>query len=378
MFGILKKKISKAIEAISEKFKKKEEVSKRIEKKIEEMEKKEPEKVIEEIKKETQSEEVERILEESEKEIKEAKPKERKGLIKKVKEKIIKKIREKKLEEKDLLPVLNEMKFDLIEADVALEVAEKIINELKNSLLGKEIKKGEEGKIIKEALRKSLFEILSVPKISLEETIEKAKKENRPALFVFLGFNGVGKSLNLAKVALWLKNKGYKPLIAAGDTFRAAAIDQIEEYAKLVGAPVIKQKYGADSCAVIYDARKAASARGFDVVLADTAGRSHMNKNLMEELNKICRINKPDLKILVLDSLSGSDVINQFNFFDKAVGVDAVIFSKVDVNEKGGNILSVCYSFKKPILFIGIGQKPEDLMEYNPNFFVSNLLENNV
>jgi len=375
MFGILKKKLSKAIETISEKFKKKEEISEKIEKKVEEIEKKEPEKFIEEIAKEVPTEEVKKIVEESKQKIKKVKPSEKKSLIKKVTEKIIKKVKERKLEEKDLEPILNEMKFDLIEADVALEVAEKIIKELKDNLIGKEVKKGEEKKVIKESLRKILLEILSVPKISLEEIIEKTKKENRPALLVFLGFNGVGKSLNLTKTALWLKNKGYKPLIAAGDTFRAAAIDQIEEYAKSVNIPVIKQKYGADSCAVIFDARKAAEARGFDVVLADTAGRSHTNKNLMEELNKICRVNRPDLKILVLDSLSGSDVINQFNFFDKAVGIDAIIFSKVDVNEKGGNILSVCYSFKKPILFLGNGQNSKDLIEYDPNFFVSNLVE---
>jgi fused signal recognition particle receptor len=375
MFGILKKKLSKAIETISEKFKKKEEISEKIEKKVEEIKKKEPEKFIEEIAKEVPTEEVKKIVEESKQEIKKVKPSEKKSLIKKVTEKIIKKVKERKLEEKDLEPILNEMKFDLIEADVALEVAEKIIKELKDNLIGKEVKKGEEKKVIKESLRKILLEILSVPKISLEEIIEKTKKENRPALLVFLGFNGVGKSLNLTKTALWLKNKGYKPLIAAGDTFRAAAIDQIEEYAKSVNIPVIKQKYGADSCAVIFDARKAAEARGFDVVLADTAGRSHTNKNLMEELNKICRVNRPDLKILVLDSLSGSDVINQFKFFDKAVGIDAIIFSKVDVNEKGGNILSVCYSFKKPILFLGNGQNSKDLIEYDPNFFVSNLVE---
>lgn len=374
MFGILKKKISKAIETISEKFKKKEEVSKKIEEKFEEIEKKEPEKVIEKIKEEA-TEEVKKIVEESKEEIRKAKPSEKKGLLKKVAEKIIKKVKERKLEEKDLEPILNEMKFDLIEADVALEVSEKIINELKTNLVGKEVKKGKEKEIIKEDLRKILLEILSVSKINLEEIIKKAKNENRPALFIFLGFNGVGKSLNLTKTALWLKNKGYKPLIAAGDTFRAAAIDQIEEYAKIVNIPLIKQKYGADSCAVIYDARKAAEARGFDVVLADTAGRSHTNKNLMEELSKICKVNKPDLKILVLDSLSGSDVINQFNFFDKAIGIDAIIFSKVDVNEKGGNILSVCHSFKKPVLFLGIGQNPKDLIEYDPNFFVSNLLE---
>ncbi|MEM7825274.1 MAG: signal recognition particle-docking protein FtsY [Candidatus Aenigmatarchaeota archaeon] len=375
MFGILKKKLSKAIESISEKFKKKGEASEKIEKKIEEIEKKEPERVIEEIKEEAPSEEIKIIAEESKEEIRKAKPSEKRSIIKKVKDKIIKKVKERKLEEKDLEPILSEMKIGLIEADVALDVAEKIIKELKNKIVGKEVKKNEEKEVIKENLRKILLEILSVPKLNLEEIIEKAKKENRPAVFVFLGFNGVGKSLNLAKTALWLKNKGYKTLIAAADTFRAAAIDQIEEYAKIVNVPVIKQKYGADSCAVVYDARKAAEARGFDVVLADTAGRSHTNKNLMEELSKICRVNKPDLKILVLDSLSGSDVINQFNFFDKAVGVDAIIFSKVDVNEKGGNILSICYSFKKPVLFLGVGQNQKDLIEYDPSFFVSNLLE---
>jgi len=375
MFGILKKKLSKAIKTISEKFKKKEEISEKIEKKVEEIKKKEPEKIIEEIAAEAQTEELKKIVEESKEEIKKVKPTEKKSLVKKVVEKIVKKVRERKLEEKDLEPILEEMKTDLVEADVALEVAEKIVKELKEKLVGKEVKRGEERKVVKESLKEILLEILSVPKIELKEIIKKAKEEKRPALLVFFGFNGVGKSLNLTKTALWLKNNGYKPLIAAGDTFRAAAIDQLEEYAKIANIPVIKQSYGADSCAVIYDARKAGEARGFDVVLADTAGRSHTNKNLMEELKKICRVNKPDLKILILDSLSGSDVINQFNFFDKAVGIDAIIFSKVDVNEKGGNILSICYSFKKPILFLGNGQKLEDLIEYNPNFFVSNLIE---
>ena len=167
---------------------------------------------------------------------------------------------------------------------------------------------------------------------------------------------------------------GYKPLLAAGDTYRAAGDIQLEKYAEKIDVPVIKHKHGSDSCAVIFDARKAAEARGYDVVLADTSGRMHTEKNLLEELKKICRVNKPDLKILVLDSLSGSDVISQFEFFDDAVGVDAVIFSKVDVNEKGGNILSVCFSYKKPVLFLGVGQGYDDLEAYNPEKLVKNLL----
>jgi fused signal recognition particle receptor len=125
---------------------------------------------------------------------------------------------------------------------------------------------------------------------------------------------------------------------------------------------------------VIFDARKSAEAKGYDVVLADTAGRMHTNKNLLDELSKIVRVNKPDLKVLVLDSLSGSDVINQFEFFDKAVGIDTVVFSKVDVNEKGGNILSICHNFKKPILFLGTGQNYENLDIYSPEKIITSLV----
>jgi fused signal recognition particle receptor len=386
MFDLLKKKFSKAIESISEKFKKKESIEKKveaakedIEKKVEELEGKKPEEIVEEIKPaigeiSIPKKEIEKIIEEVKPEIAKAKTKEKKSLFKKVTEKIVKKITEKKLSEEDLEPILNEMEIGLIEADVAFEVAEKIKADLKNSLVGKEVKRGKEKEFVVEALKKILLEILSVPKVELKEIIKKAKDENRPALMLFFGINGVGKSLSLSKLAYLLKNEGNRPILAAGDTFRAAGDIQLEKYAEKIGVPVIKQKTGADSCAVIFDARKAAEARGYDVVLADTSGRMHTKKDLLDELAKIVRVNKPDLKILVLDSLSGGDVISQFEFFDKVVGIDAVIFSKVDVNEKGGNILSICYSFKKPILFLGTGQDYKDLEEYNPEKFVSNLL----
>ncbi|MEM5766612.1 MAG: signal recognition particle-docking protein FtsY [Candidatus Aenigmatarchaeota archaeon] len=311
------------------------------------------------------------ISEKIEKKDDEEKPKK---IFKKIKESVIKAVTEKQLSEEDVEPVLSKIAADLIEADVAYEVVEKIKEDLKKSLVGKPIKRGSEKEVVIEALKKTLFEILNVPKIDLEEIIKKAKNENRPAVFLFFGVNGVGKSLNLSKTAYWLKNKGYKPILAAGDTWRAAGSLQLEKYAERIGVPVVSQKQYSDSCAVIFDAISSAKARKYDVVLGDTSGRMHTKKDLIDELSKIVRVNKPDLKILVLDSLTGSDVIPQFEFFEKSVGVDSIIFAKNDVNEKGGNILSVCYLFKKPIIFLGTGQNYGDFIEYDPKEFVNSLL----
>jgi fused signal recognition particle receptor len=299
---------------------------------------------------------------------------EEKGILKKVAKKIVKKVVERKLSEKDLEPILKEMEAGLIDADVAYEVVEKIKSELKVKLAGVEVERGEEREFVINALKETLLKILSVPQVNLDEVIAKAKKEKGYATFIFFGINGVGKSLNLSKVAYWLKNKGYKVLLAAADTYRVAGTEQLENYAKMINVPVIAQQRGSDSCAVIFDARKAAEARGYDVVLADSSGRMHTKKDLMDELAKIVRVNKPDLKILVLDSLSGNDVLLQCEFFDKTVGIDCVIFTKVDVNEKGGNILSICYKFNKPILFLGTGQKIDDLEVYNPERFINQLI----
>lgn len=294
---------------------------------------------------------------------------EEKTVIQKLKIKI-----EKRLTEKDLEPILEDMEVELLESDVALEVVEKIRSDLLNQLVGREIKKKKWEEIVRESLKKSLEEILQTSKLNLVKLIEDIKNEGRPALILFFGVNGVGKSLTLAKLANWLRKKGLKPLLAAGDTFRAAGIEQLEEYADSIKIPLIKQKRGADSCAVIFDARQAAKARKYDVVLADTSGRMHTKKDLMEELRKIVRVNKPDLKVLILDSLAGSDVLTQFEFFDKAVGIDAVIFTKVDINEKGGNILSVCYKYRKPVLFLGTGQRIEDFEEFDPKRLIRILL----
>jgi fused signal recognition particle receptor len=388
MFGILKKKFSQLVEAISKKTEEKKKVAEEPEKKkIAELPKEAEGKIGEPAEKVTEI--IEEKIPEPQLEVKEqieekaiepprkedfAKPEKKKSWLGKIKEKFVKTVFEKKLTEEDMEPILNELETGLIEADVALEVAEKIKNDLKTGLVGKEIKRGKEKEIVLESLKQSLLGILSVPRIDLEEVIRKSKSENRPALFLFFGINGVGKSLNLSKVAKYLKEKGHQPILAAGDTFRAAGDEQLEIYANTIDVPVVRQQRGADSCAVIFDARKSAEAKGDDVVLGDTSGRMHTKKDLLDELVKIVKVNKPDLKILVLDSLSGSDVVQQFEFFDKAVGIDATIFSKIDVNEKGGNILSVCHNFKKPILFLGTGQSFEDLIEFVPDKFVNTLV----
>ena len=300
----------------------------------------------------------------------EEKVKKKKGFLKK----IIKKIKVKKLKKEDIEPIISEFKINLIEADASLEVANKIGDDLIKSLVEKEIERKKFKEKIIESLKESLIEILNIPSIDLEKIISKAKNEDRAATFIFFGINGVGKSLSIAKFANFLSKKGYRVILAAGDTFRAAGDIQLEKYANALNLPVIKHKRGADPAAVIFDARKAAESRKYDIVLADTSGRIHTKRDLLDELQKIVRVNKPDLKILVLDSLSGNDVISQFEFFDEAVGIDAVVFTKVDVNEKGGNILSVCYKFKKPILFLGKGQNFDDMEEFDSQRFINNLI----
>ncbi len=252
----------------------------------------------------------------------------------------------------------------LLESNVAMEVIEKIKKDMKGALVDKQIKKSEIKNEILNTLRKSIQEILTVPTLDLVERIRK--KEEKPFTILFLGLNGAGKSITAAKVAYYLKNHNLAPLLAAGDTFRAAGATQLSEYAKPIHVPVIRQEMGADSCAIIYDAILSGKARKVDAVLADTAGRMHSNVDLGRELEKIVRVNKPDMKILVVEATTGSDVLQQAELFDKMVhGVDAVIVTKLDSYEKGGAILSVSYLLKKPILFLGTGQGMDDLIEYH-------------
>ena len=291
--------------------------------------------------------------------------------VEKITKAIPKKILERKISEKDLSQVLEDLELSLLEADVAFEVSEKIKEDLKKALVGKEVKRSQVKNIVEETIRKSLLEILDVPKIDLEKVI----KQNKPCLMLFLGFNGSGKTTTLAKLAHRFQKKRYSCVFAAGDSFRAAALEQLEEHAKKLEIKVIKHKYGADSAAVIYDTVEHAKSKGVDVVLADSAGRMHTNKDLMDELKKIVRVNKPQLKLLVIDSITGNDAVDQARMFDEAVGIDGIILTKIDVNTKGGAILSVCKILSKPIVALGVGQGYNDLKEFDRKEFVDNLLK---
>jgi fused signal recognition particle receptor len=294
-------------------------------------------------------------------------PKEERGIIDKIK----KKITEKKIEEDDVKDILKDMETGLISSDVAVEVSDKIISDLRKNLVGNFIKRGEIENVVKRSFRDSILDILKVESFDLLDKV----KTKKPFLIVFLGFNGVGKTTSIARVGHLLKKNGVSCVFAAGDSWRAAAIEQLEEHGKNLGIDVIKHKYGADPAAVIFDAVKHAKSKNIDVVLADTAGRSHSNVNLMDELKKIIKVNKPDLNILVLDALTGNDIYDQCKMFNDAVGVDGLIITKADVYEKGGATLSASFTIKRPILYLGVGQDYEDLEKFDSKRIVEKLLE---
>lgn len=296
------------------------------------------------------------------------------NLLKKHFEKSIKEITEKKLSEKDVDNFFKKWEVELVQMDVALEVVDYLRNGLKDKVVGEGIKRSYAKHFIKNAFKKTILNIFPSITIDIKEIIKNCKQKGKPACFIFLGFNGSGKTTSIAKIAKYLLDIGYKVVLAAGDTWRSASIEQLEHHGKCLGIKVIKHKYGADPAAVIFDAIKYAKAKNCDVILSDTAGRTHTDRNLMDELKKIIRVNKPELKILVLDSLTGNDVVEQARIFDKEVGIDCSILTKIDVNPKGGSILSVCYSTKKPIIFLGIGQNYNDLKEFKPDKFVSQIL----
>lgn len=292
---------------------------------------------------------------------------EKRGFFRRIRERVT----EKALSEKDIDDLFEESESELFQANVALEVIDFLKQDLKKKLAGRNVKRSQAGKFIRKAFEEGLLETVNQGSIDL---IRMAKKK-KPLTCVFLGFNGSGKTTTISKVAKYLQNKKLKPLLAAGDTFRAAAQEQLEHHGEKLKIRVIKHQYGADSAAVIYDAIRHAESQGYDFVLADTAGRTHVDVNLADELKKVCRVNNPDLKILVVDSLTGNDAVEQAREFNKMVGVDAVVMTKVDVNTKGGSILSVCYAIKKPILFIGMGQGYNDLEKFSPRKFVKQVLE---
>lgn len=205
--------------------------------------------------------------------------------------------------------------------------------------------------------------------------------EDDITVWLFVGVNGVGKTTTIAKCAAWLKRKGLKVMMAAGDTFRAAATEQLEHWADRTGADIVKNQAGSDSSAVIFDAINAAKARGADIVLCDTAGRQHSKENLMLELSKVQRVihkalgRKPDEVLLVLDANTGQNAIRQAEEFSKATGVTGLVLTKLDGTARGGALIGIYDRFKIPIKLIGVGEKVGDLKDFKPDEFAAALFD---
>jgi len=289
---------------------------------------------------------------------------------------LVNKVTTTELKAENLNPILSEFKMSLVENDVAFPVAEKISNDLEKRLVGVQVKRlDDRKKIVEENLRQVLLEVMQTnKKIDLLKMANEKRKKKEPFILMFVGINGTGKTTTIAKVAQFFRDKGYSVVLAGADTYRAGSIEQLEEHGKRLGIRVIKSNYGGDPAAVAFDAVSHAKSHGINIVLIDTAGRMQTNQNLMNELVKVKRVVGPDLTVLTVDSLIGNDAVMQAEEFNKAIGVDTTILTKVDADVKGGSALSVTYVTQKPILFIGVGQTYKDLELFNPEKFVNMVL----
>ncbi|MFP3191093.1 MAG: signal recognition particle-docking protein FtsY [Thermoproteota archaeon] len=294
--------------------------------------------------------------------------------LKKVFNSLKEKILTTELSKEDLKEELWRFELKLVENNVAAEIAHTIVDEIASKLETKKFSRFEgTDKIINSIYRESLENLLEeVPEYDLINEIKK----NKPYIILFVGINGTGKTTSIAKICNFLKNKyGFKCLLACADTFRAGAIEQLESHAKVLNVMMIKHKYGSSPTAVAYDAVMYAKKYDVDVVLIDTAGRMDTDINLINEMKKLVRVIKPNAILLVVDSLSGNDAYYQAEIFNKELNITGYILTKVDADERGGTILSLIYSTKKPILFVGTGTSYEDIIPINKEWIISKLLE---
>ncbi|TYP59963.1 signal recognition particle-docking protein FtsY [Thermosediminibacter litoriperuensis] len=258
---------------------------------------------------------------------------------------------------------LEELEEILITADIGVDTTEKLISRLREKVKAEKIKSPEE---LKEALKNEIINVFPEPKFDIIP----------PAIILIVGVNGVGKTTTIGKLAYKFKSKGKKVILAAADTFRAAATEQLSIWGQRVGVDVIKHQEGSDPASVLFDAIQAGKARRADIIICDTAGRLHTKKNLMEELKKLYRVSEkeyPEARIsslLVLDATTGQNAIAQARIFKEAVNISGIILTKLDGTAKGGVAVAIASELNLPVLFVGVGEGVDDLQEFDPNAFV--------
>ena len=259
----------------------------------------------------------------------------------------------------------------LIMADIGVETSTYIIEKLRDNVKHKHIT---DGNLVKEELKSIISEILS----ALDTTVNTS---TTPSVILVIGVNGVGKTTSIGKIASHYKSMGKKVLLAAADTFRAAAIDQLDIWAQRSGCDIIKHQENSDPAAVVFDACTAAKARGADILICDTAGRLHNKKNLMAELAKINRVNERELPdsaretLLVLDATTGQNAVSQAKLFSEAADITGIILTKLDGTAKGGIVISIAKEQNVPVKFVGVGEGIDDLQEFNSDDFAKAIFE---
>ncbi len=287
--------------------------------------------------------------------------------------KLKKKLLTSELTEDQFNEIFDEFELTLLENNVALEAVDKIRKELSKDLVGISVKRDQVESTILESLKSAILSLLIEPLPILEQIKKHRSLSSEPFVIVFFGINGAGKTTSIAKVAHFLRKNKISTVLAAGDTFRAASIEQLETHAKKLDVPIIKSNYGSDPASVGFEAIKYAKAHKLDSVLIDTAGRMYTASNLLKEMEKIIRVTSPHLKIFVAESITGNDATSQAKTFNESVGIDGIILSKADIDEKAGTILSVSHVTGKPIYFLGTGQEYSDLTPFTKSTVLKNL-----
>ncbi|MDR2698495.1 MAG: signal recognition particle-docking protein FtsY [Candidatus Methanoplasma sp.] len=279
----------------------------------------------------------------------------------------------KKIKADPLDDLLDELEVILLESDVAYPVVQDIILGVRDNLLNKKYGRHftlEE--VVETAVKESVRNVLKVNEFDFDKWVDD---QERPIVMMFVGINGTGKTTTIAKIAKRLTDSGKSVVIAACDTFRAGAIEQLSIHAERLGVKIVKQGQDADPSAVAFDAIEHARSKRKDVVLLDTAGRMQTNNNLIDEMKKIARISKPALKIFIGDALAGNDAVEQAKVFDAAIGIDAIVLTKIDTDAKGGAALSIAHTIGKPIAFVSDGQRYEDLQVFDSGWMLDRLFE---